>query len=50
MTELRRAWVTGEREAEMFDENMASDAEEYEAEHAGQRSRDAAAINKEYGR
>ena len=47
---LRVAQQIAIKEAQMFDENTPSDAEEYEAEHAGQRCRDAAAINKEHGR
>jgi hypothetical protein len=34
----------------MMDENTPSEQHEYEASHAGQRCREAAAINKEHGR
>ena len=47
---LRVAQQIAIKEAQMFNENTPPDAEEYEAAHAGQRCRDAAAINKEHGR
>ncbi len=47
---LRAAYRISLNEAQMFDENTPTDAEEYTAAHAGERCREAAAINKEHGR
>ena len=47
---LRVAQQVAIKEAQMFTENASPDDDEFTAAHAGERCRDAAAINKEHGR